>query len=102
MSVISIQDSFHKPSKFVSLSVKSFFNVKKSNSFRACLYSHSNVMLSKCLQKKLVLLVSNQFSLHMIISYITAGRIEQELSTLELMALAGIAQCGITSVCYCS
>lgn len=42
---------------------------------------------------KLVLLVSNQFSLHMIISYITAGRIEQELSTLELMALAGIAQC---------
>lgn len=51
---------------------------------------------------KLVLLVSNQFSLHMIILYITAGRIEQELSTLELMALAGIAQCGITSVCYCS
>lgn len=48
----SIQDSFHKPSKFVSLSVKSFFNVKKSNSFRTCLYSHSNVMLSKCLQNE--------------------------------------------------
>lgn len=52
MSVILIQDSFHKPSKFVSLSVKSFFNVKKSNSFRTCLYSHSNVMLSKCLQNE--------------------------------------------------
>lgn len=102
MSVISIQDSFHKPSKFVSLSVKSFFNVKKSNSFRTCLYSHSNVMLSKCLQNE-----AGTFSLKSVFtthdnSYITAGRIEQELSTLELMALAGIAQCGITSVCYCS